>query len=69
MMNIIIVSSFHFTDLDHCMKLPCLHGGNCSSNGSNYSCSCPTGFQGVNCEQGKELCCFVNTEIYYIIRF
>ena len=30
---------------------PCLNGGNCSIVGNNnYSCSCPQGYNGVNCQ-------------------
>ena len=29
---------------------PCHHGGNCTSNENSYTCSCPLGYTGQNCE-------------------
>lgn len=47
-----------YSDLDPCSTSPCLHGGTCNSTGGIYTCSCPAGFHGVNCEQGKTLTVF-----------
>ena len=35
-----------------CVGSPCQNGGTCSSQSSTYSCSCPAGFNGRNCENG-----------------
>ena len=37
--------------VNQCSNFPCLNGGNCSIVGNNnYSCSCPQGYNGVNCQ-------------------
>ena len=42
---------------------PCLNGGNCSIVGNNnYSCSCPQGYNGVNCQ----IC---NSNVFFNILF
>ncbi|XP_011471889.1 neurocan core protein [Oryzias latipes] len=33
-----------------CQNNPCLHGGSCLQEGDSYSCYCPQGFSGENCE-------------------
>ncbi|XP_018583606.2 neurocan core protein [Scleropages formosus] len=35
---------------DPCQTNPCLHGGNCLSEGKGYSCYCPQGYSGESCE-------------------
>ncbi|KAJ8888857.1 hypothetical protein PR048_008351 [Dryococelus australis] len=37
-------------EVDGCESSPCLHGGSCTNQGPNYTCSCPPGFTGVSCE-------------------
>ena len=36
-----------------CGSSPCQNGGTCSNQQSSYSCNCPAGFVGRNCEMGK----------------
>ncbi|KAL3836509.1 hypothetical protein ACJMK2_021935, partial [Sinanodonta woodiana] len=38
--------------MDGCFNFPCEHGGTCSNSNGNYSCKCPTGWQGKNCSDG-----------------
>ncbi len=35
---------------DHCNPSPCQNGGSCVNNSSGYTCSCPAGYTGTNCE-------------------
>lgn len=35
-----------------CLSNPCLNGGTCTEGGNNtYTCECPEGFEGTNCER------------------
>ena len=37
-----------------CPAAPCLNSGTCNTNGlGGYTCSCLTGYTGINCEIGK----------------
>ncbi|KAJ0006358.1 hypothetical protein NQD34_013631 [Periophthalmus magnuspinnatus] len=39
-----------------CLSYPCLNGGTCAEvSNSSYSCKCPEGFVGANCEEEKTL--------------
>ncbi|XP_070566542.1 fibropellin-3-like [Ptychodera flava] len=41
---------------DACDFSPCKNGGTCTANGlDEYSCNCPSDFEGVNCETEKPL--------------
>lgn len=39
-------------DIDRCASDPCLYGGVCHDKVNSYTCVCPSGFTGVNCENG-----------------
>ena len=41
---------------DHCAYLPCRNGGQCSSLGNNYRCTCKIGFKGPNCNINVNEC-------------
>ena len=37
-----------------CKSNPCKHGGNCSTNGIDYMCTCVTGYEGDDCDEGRD---------------
>ena len=41
---------------DPCIAVPCENGGTCKleDNSDGYECKCPMGFNGTDCENGKE---------------
>ncbi|XP_068232681.1 neural-cadherin-like isoform X1 [Palaemon carinicauda] len=41
-------------DEDECFSSPCRNGGTCHNQQPSYSCQCPTGFVGTNCELLQE---------------
>ena len=42
-------------DIDECNPNPCLNGAVCVDGINGYSCVCPAGFSGINCETSKDL--------------
>lgn len=44
---------------DPCALNPCQHGGTCQPSSSNYTCACPSGWMGTNCEQDVNECAAV----------
>ena len=47
-LNIII-----FPDIDECASSPCLNTATCVSQLNMYTCMCPRGWQGTNCNEGE----------------
>lgn len=43
-----------FSDVDECQSNPCVNGGNCTNKRGGFDCSCPSGFTGKTCGQGKQ---------------
>jgi hypothetical protein len=42
--------------MDPCNPNPCENGGACMVSNGGYSCSCPSGFEGVRCEVNVDEC-------------
>ena len=53
-------------DTDECESSPCLYGGTCLNGVGRYTCQCPRGLAGGQCEQGesKDFYCFLNSLAY-----
>ena len=44
---------FYILGMDHCASQPCLHGGTCVNNVTDFWCDCPSPWSGQSCEQGS----------------
>ena len=56
---------FFFTDIDECVSAPCQNGGTCTDQVNSYTCHCPPGYTGLQCQTGKicfsKECVWLNT--------
>ena len=41
---------FDVSDIDDCKDNPCNNGGTCQDGIASYTCLCPLGFNGTDCE-------------------
>ena len=46
---------FLYLDIDECQSNPCLNRGTCRNLENHYTCDCQPGYEGINCETGKEV--------------
>ena len=46
------VVAYFYLDVDECLKKPCQNGGTCRNLPGSYTCFCPIGILGKNCETG-----------------
>ena len=42
-----------FSDINECLRKPCLNGGSCTDQFNKYSCTCMPGYRGFNCQTGQ----------------
>ncbi|XP_072048487.1 uncharacterized protein [Amphiura filiformis] len=42
---------FDFSVINACDSLPCINGATCKNIGTSYTCTCASGWDGVNCEK------------------
>ena len=51
---------------DECLSTPCQNGGTCVDGDNRYTCTCPMGYDGANCQTGIDLsqCIAQNKEPY-----
>lgn len=49
----IFFSAYSLPDIDECASTPCLNGGTCLDGINQYTCRCPPGYDGDNCENSK----------------
>jgi hypothetical protein len=52
--------------IDYCYSMPCKNGGFCYSVWETYTCSCPQGYSGRNCEQ--KMTNFLSNLIHLILQ-
>uniref|UniRef100_A0A3Q2ZC12 Coagulation factor VII, like n=1 Tax=Kryptolebias marmoratus TaxID=37003 RepID=A0A3Q2ZC12_KRYMA len=45
------LESFWRTYTDHCLSSPCENGATCTRHIDSYTCKCPPGFHGLNCDR------------------
>lgn len=49
-----LIQPFYDVDVNECHEVDlCKHNGTCINNNGSYACSCTDGWQGSNCEVGK----------------
>ena len=48
-----------FSDTAECASSPCQNGGSCTDIVNGHTCNCVDGYDGPNCENGKNATIFV----------
>ena len=60
-------------DIDDCKDTPCNNGGTCQDGIASYTCVCPLGFEGTDCELSAFIhyyftWCYVINWIYHLVQ-
>ncbi len=51
-------------EMDECASNPCWNGGRCTDYVNSYTCQCPPGYDGINCERDIPDC--TETLVFHI---
>ena len=43
--------------VDSCLSAPCENNGTCINSVNMFSCQCPAGYFGNNCQSGRKFMC------------
>ncbi len=43
------------SDVNECSSEPCMNEGTCNDLVDGYTCDCPAGYEGIDCEKGTEM--------------
>ena len=55
------------SDVNDCEGNPCNNGGTCQDGISSYTCLCPTGFIGIDCETSMFFTTMIMNEIVNLV--
>ena len=56
------ITSLIHSDIDDCTPNPCKNNATCTDGLASYSCNCPKGFTGINCEISKTIYLILDNE-------
>ena len=60
-------------DVDECLAKPCRNGGTCTNNVGSYTCACAAGWQGHDCDKGRnytnDVSIFMQEEYEYAVTY
>ena len=54
LIRVIFEQVFNFSEINECDQQPCQNNGTCADTIRSYNCSCAVGYNGINCEFGKQ---------------
>ncbi len=52
-----------WAEIDYCESEPCINDGECMDTGTGYTCVCPEGYTGTNCETGMSAACVAHMSV------
>ena len=63
--NFVIVTMVIVADVDECASNPCRNNGRCVDGFKSYTCVCPYGYVGINCEKCRLFLFYESQKIYF----